>query len=1231
MGQVPVHRTLLHLPRFLTLVLGFVNKEIISAEQHEAFSRISLSSVNGITLKKCGVVMNYHLGPPAATVRLLTNNNSSSSPATVFDLLLLDNVTGLRIQGSSGNQTGNGTQTFSRASLEAGGSFLVSYTAFLDTQGFQTAMILSLPAQLTFRTASQNGTQLYSLLASFTVITKEKSKSSPHHGIHFSGFIIAFAGSLLLTCITFSMIYRARKVEGVFPSKNVGNRYKTNHDQKLEHSQMNSTDIINEDFSINDKMIDILTFEETENMLQALEDMETADLTQTDSYLETCRLHICKDVIAILLRNMDCNDSFSVHDKEGLYDAIKKQFQERENKLQEEHERKMVALTAECNLETRKAMDIQYQREMADKEEVSELMKNATELSVTEYSISLDKLHKLEQNQMKRFLLTKEEWEFAKAYRDLAVSQRTQLHKCFFDQLKEVTYTRGINLEVARTLTQDYSKIQEEIEELMDFLQAIKKYHLSKRFACRKYLVYSLQLCENQARCLLNTVATQITTLISSVERAGHVTENHMGTLLARAQTEVLSIKQKLDSALRQETRKLHQKLITKRKRQMSQKKEQRKELISVEDTFKTTKDVSSYLTHWKTLLTSQSLELEELIEKLDYDASEELKALKVNLMRKATEELKRIQNVVIMQELLKLDTPRLYLQQLLEEHSKEVALRSQQLENEASIKNAEAKNSLESTAQKLNEEHERNLKDQKKLRIWEQLLFGKLLCLPLSLSDEELLQIKQEFHNTFSQMDNNLAPPKIEGKLMLQTYQSEWRKAKLLKEEQNLSTNDAVKQLKMKILCSEDEKMDIQKKSIEDKIQIYEEAITDEDIKKSVLSNEKDSTHANLHHITEAIREPSIPFWFHFKVRGELLLERVRQLKARENKLGEYIASLQFHKTLKKSNTLEIHMAVINLQALLLEQLCTSGIKTEYEQLAETHVREIEELGRKLKLEISQKELTQHQQRLGKMQTWTTDELVSYSESGEASHRTMSEILRQALNACKRLIDFQRERLRKEELDLILTGHLQENIEMDMFLTFHSQDLRLAAHLTRQAMAPARALHRLLNLLLPTSSTFEILSILDSISFKYADGVVKTDNNGEEADSCKKRIYQDLWLTLENRLRQDLISQFSDKTSPASRKKRSSLKRKNIRPAKRVSFTHTESLSKLSSVRPHGSCNNVENAAAEEIYLTDTGEKIFLFIQKDQTVPSLLPKKKKKRNFLNFKKSRVAHMNNEG
>ncbi|XP_029447019.1 limbin isoform X2 [Rhinatrema bivittatum] len=1152
-----------------------------------------------MALKMClnmDLKVNYQLQPPAATVRLLINNTNTSPPAAVFDLLLSDNVTGLRVQDSSGVRTGNGTQTFSRASLQAGGSFLVSYTAFLDEEGPQTAMILSLPAWLTFRTSSQNITQLYSLLTTFTVRTKEKSKSSPHHGIHFTGFIIAFVGSLLLTFIGFYVTHQTRKVKGVFPSKNMGNRHISNYDQKLECSQVNSTDTINDDFIMNDRMIDLLTSEETD-MLQALEDMETVDMTQADSYLEACRMYICKDAIAILLRSLTFCDNLPVPKKE-LNDTIKKQFHDTVSRLQEEHERKMVAITAECNLETRKTMDDQYQREMAAKEEVTELMKHASEMSVTEYRVLLDKLHECEQNQMKRLLLVREEEEFAKTYRELAISQRAELHNSFFKQIKEVVFTGSISLEAARVLMQDYSKIQEEIEELMDSLQANKKYHLSKRFAYRKYLVYGVQLWENHARCLLNTVATQIVNLLNIVERTGLVTEDHVGALLERAQTDVLSVKQKLDSTLRQEKKKLHQKLITKRKRQMSQKqKEQRKELMSVEDIFKTTKEVGHYLKHWKTLLTNQSLEFEELVEKLDNDAAEELKVLKFGLMRKATEELKRIQNATIMQELLRLNAPRLHLQQILEEQNKELALQAQQLENEESVKHAEAKGSLESTARKINEERERNLKDQKNLRNWEQLLFARLLCLPLSLSDEELLQIKQEFQCTFSQMDSNLALPKIQGRLMLQTYRSEWTKAELLKVDQNLSADDALKQSKMKTQCPKDKKMDAQKKSIEDKIHIYEESVTDDEIK---------------------------------KVRGELLLERVHQLKARENKLGEYIASLQFHKTVKKSDALEIHMAVINLQALLLEELCTSGAKSEYEQLAEAHSREIEGLDRKLKQEVLQKELAQ-QQHLKKMQTWTADDLGSFSEVGEAITRSMSIVLRQALYSCKRLIDLQRDRLREEEVDLVLTGHLQENIEMDMLLTFHSQDLRLAAYLTRKASVPAITLQRLLNLLLPSSPKLELLSVLDSISYKYADGVIETDNNGEEADSCKKKMQQDSWLALENRLKQDLISQFSEKTSSVSWRKGSILKKKHLKPVKRVSFSHIESLSKLSSFRPCGYYDTIKHGAAEEIHLTDTGEKVFVFIQKDPTISSLSPKKKKKRNFLNFKKSRVTHLDKEG
>lgn len=50
-----------------------------------------------------------------------------------------------------------------------------------------------------------------------------------------------------------------------------------------------------------------------------------------------------------------------------------------EKEIQEEYERKMVALTAECNLETRKKMEAQCQKARASNEEAEELMKKMNE------------------------------------------------------------------------------------------------------------------------------------------------------------------------------------------------------------------------------------------------------------------------------------------------------------------------------------------------------------------------------------------------------------------------------------------------------------------------------------------------------------------------------------------------------------------------------------------------------------------------------------------------------------------------------------------------------------------------------------------------------------------------------------------------------------------------------------------------------------------------------------
>lgn len=65
---------------------------------------------------------------------------------------------------------------------------------------------------------------------------------------------------------------------------------------------------------------------------------------------------------------------------------------------------------------------------------------------------------------------------------------------------------------------------------------------------------------------------TASTNSASFSSRAGYLDEDQMQVLLERAQTEVFSIKQKLDNDLKQEKKKLHQKLIIKRRREMLQK-----------------------------------------------------------------------------------------------------------------------------------------------------------------------------------------------------------------------------------------------------------------------------------------------------------------------------------------------------------------------------------------------------------------------------------------------------------------------------------------------------------------------------------------------------------------------------------------------------------------------------------------------------------------------------------
>ncbi|NXH38562.1 LBN protein, partial [Dicaeum eximium] len=1163
----------------------------------EVMSNMSVSSEFGITLQKCGMVDVEH-DPQTAHITLVVNNTNTLLSTNITDLILMDNITGLHVQENSGNKTTDGIQIYRKSYLQGGEHFAVNYSALLDAEEMWHGRVLTLPAKLTFRSSSQNKIHLVSLTASFTITEEEKTKILYSHAISASAFFMAFFISLVLTCAVFFIIYRTQILKWSFCSKNQEIQPDLSQNHKLEHSQFNSGDLFSEDTIMNDQIIDILSFEEPGNMLQALEDLEVASLTRADADLEASRTQICKEVIAMMLKSMVLNHSLFPHVEKKISSVFKKRFLAMEEEIQEEYERKMVALTAECNLETRKTMEAQCQKARAANEEAEELMKKINEKPAIEYRSLLEKLHRLEQDCLKRFLFVKQEEYFAKAYRELAVTQRKELHTIFFTQITNATSKGELKVEAARTLVEGYSKIQGDIEELMDFLQACKKYHLNKRFSYREYLISKIQSRDSHVSALINAAAAQIPSLINKMERAGHLSESHLGILLDRAEAEINFVKQKFDHDLKQEKQKLCQKLITKRRQEMLQKKEHQKEQLSVGDPFKTTDEISHYLRHWKNLLSDHIIEFEELTEKLDSEASEELKELLFSLAEKAIEELKRVHCGLFVQELVKLNVPKLFLLEAVEEHKKEMVVTHAQLEREEHDKSMAAEELLQLTRQKLSQELETGISEQKKIRSWEQ----QLLSLPLSLSEEELLRTRQELHCCFSQVDSSLAWPKIRARTLLQAFEVEQRDTKVLKVEQNLAVTSKQQHCKMGKTGSRNRnKLDILKKSLQDKILIYEDSVKGENLN---------------------------------RIKYELQREKEGHLRNLENKLGEYIASLAFQKTVKKCKMLELYTAIINVQALLFEQLNTSKALSKLEciHILEAHNPEIEELARKLEYEMLHKESAQ--QHLMSRQRRALDVLGLSNEAVDINaERHVTVLLRQAMNKCGQFINLYQQSLRDEQWSCVVLEDLLENTETNAFLAIYSQELRLAGYLAKLTRVPMGVLHRVLNLLLPSSSQSEVLSVLDSIS-KYSDGGVESDSNADESGSCKKRKSQELWQTLESKIRQDLINRSLEKMPSLNKRKDSLIKKKQLAVLEKAAFIHLGCSPPMEWEDAHPPMEqpdppvSLNSTTAEAIELLDTGEKIFVFREpSDPILASRNFPRKKKKNFLNSKKAARANM----
>ncbi|MBZ3886241.1 Limbin [Sciurus carolinensis] len=945
--------------------------------------------------------------------------------------------------------------------------------------------------------------------------------------------------------------------------------------------------------------------------------LEIATLNQADADLEACRTQISKDVIALLLRSLASSGHLSPQVERRMAVVFRKQFLLLEKEVQEEYDRKMLALTAECDLETKKKTENQCQREMLAMEEAEELLKRVSERPAAECSSLLRTLHGLEQEHLRRVLALHQEEDLARAHRQLAVFQRKELHSIFFAQIKSAILQEDLKPEAAEMLLRDYSKLQENVEELMDFFQATKRYHLSKRFGHREYLVQNLQCTETRVQGLLSMAAAQLTQLIQKHERAGYLDEDQVEVLLERAQTEVFSIKQKLENDLRQEKKKLHQKLVTTRRRELLQKhKEQRRQQLSTGDALRAAEDAGQYLGQWRSVVAEHSAALEELQEGLDQAALDDLRALTLALSARAAEALRRLQSSALTQELLKRSVPWLFLQPLLEEQGREAAARAAQLEAEERERGQEG---VQSVRQRLKDGAlEASVEEQAELRRWEHLIFLRLCCSAFSLSEEELLRMRQEVQGCFSQMDRSLALPKIRARVLSQQFQTSWREAELLKLDQALAAPELQSKTR-KPRPKNKSRVDLLKKCLQDKIRLFEEPAPEDLVEKGDGRGQRQAPSVKGRQVAVTVRVPSDT-----QVRGELLRERVQQLEAQEECFAESLVALQFQKAARATETLSALTALLSIQGLLLEELSESETlsKPACDQILESHRPELQELERKLEDQLAQQEAAQQQRALASWQHWVAGG-PGLSEPGEEDpERPVSAVLQQALSRGRTLLEIQQQSLREEQQSSVVLEDLLENLEMDTFVTLCSQELRLASYLSKMAMVPGAVLRRLLSVVLPTGSQPQLLALLDPAGDKHSDHAAD-EGSGEPADLGRRRKHQEWWQALERKLRGELTGKGLAKMHWAQQRKASILKKTYLPIRERIVFSR-ESWPHL-SLEPIGEPAPVPVVGTEALDVLNTGEKLFIFRNpKDPEISLHIPPRKKK-NFLNAKKASRA------
>ncbi|XP_011473913.1 limbin isoform X3 [Oryzias latipes] len=994
-----------------------------------------------VKFRKCAQV-NLDAAPPQLTFYLLIHNMGPAGGTNLSQVAIRDSVSGIVPIRTDGRVVERGFQMFAIDSLMAGSYVAVNYTAFVRSHKSE---ILQLPAFLTFSNASQNDVCMFGpLQANLTLRVNSTDAISPNHRVHFAGFAAGF----LVASALLSVGFLAMNLAGPNAGLRLLQQRRNRGDSDPEYADCSMREAIKDEATFEDNMVDVMVLEEPQNMYQALENVEMSTLLRASSNLELIRIQIYKDVMSCLLGGLQSERRTSIRAQERLLSVLHGQLLAMEGRLKEDRGARMAALAGHCNLETREEMEAEHRREAAEKARAERLCQHADQQELLRCSVLLEKLHKLNQSRLQRTLLVRHEEASAKVQRQIVERRRVELHKIFSEELEEAVRMDELEKSAAKSLLHKYFTCQDELEEVLDVVVANQRYVLSERSAQRRFLVHSLHSLNGLISDSFSTSSRTLDSWFAHVRRGSLIPAEHIEPLQEKAQKELVMVRQRLDETLNQERRAMRCELIKKRRELISDMvtlhKQRQRDLSSACRDQEEKVDVGQHLRCWQDLLTAHSSELSELINNLDEEAAADIRKVTMRAIQAALAEVKTIQPSAA-QAALTLLPPGAKLPSLPLEAEAGPRQAAGQGQERLHQEGKAALCTLSCTREALRRAMEEELQQQRELRTRCRDFFRRLCLSQLSLSEEDGLRMRLEFQKCLSVIDRCLVLPHAVSRTKLHAAMATWRKKggeQMTDSRKKTDTSDLL----------------LFQESLQERIQLFEK--------------EKEMETGLMEEVLEEMQ----------KERSALLLSQT-------DGLAVQIATIHYQKAERCSKLLETSRAALALQSLLIQQL-REGKQLEKQELAQV----IQSHCQDLHLQQEKDELVLQSCESAAPSSQCCHKVSEGEERSEEdegfqlrSDATMTSVLQEALHKCEQVLTLMAERFHVLNLSDQSVEDSKEGTELERLRSLCDLDLEFASQLLKQTRVSAAALQEALRLLLPTLPESELLSLADVLCPKHS------------------------------------------------------------------------------------------------------------------------------------------------